>query len=250
MERRACRCADRRAPASRGSGPACHLQTNCPGKTYAILEARDRMRRHLGPVPLSRDPLGLRHVHAGLLVPAVARGEVDRRRTRRSSATSATPRASTGSSAGFASTTASCGRTGRAEDARWTRRSPNVRPGETLELTCGFLFMCSGYYRYDEGYTPELRRDRASFSGRIVHPQHWTDDVDYEGKRVVVIGSGATAVTLVPALAAASRARDDAPALAELRGLAPGRGPDRRVAPPAAPGPPRLRARALEERAC
>ena len=60
--------------------------------------------------------------------------------------------------------------------------------------------MCSGYYRYDEGYTPEFE-GAERFRGRIVHPQFWTDDVDYEGKRVVVIGSGATAVTLVPALA-------------------------------------------------
>jgi cation diffusion facilitator CzcD-associated flavoprotein CzcO len=60
--------------------------------------------------------------------------------------------------------------------------------------------MCSGYYRYDEGYTPELPGSER-FQGRIVHPQHWTDDIDYEGKRAIVIGSGATAVTLVPAMA-------------------------------------------------
>jgi cation diffusion facilitator CzcD-associated flavoprotein CzcO len=71
---------------------------------------------------------------------------------------------------------------------------------ETVQLTCNFILMCSGYYRYDEGYTPEFEgMDR--FKGRIVHPQFWSDDVDYEDKRVVVIGSGATAVTLVPALA-------------------------------------------------
>jgi cation diffusion facilitator CzcD-associated flavoprotein CzcO len=67
-------------------------------------------------------------------------------------------------------------------------------------MTCGFLFTCTGYYRYDEGYTPDFPGlDR--FGGQVVHPQHWSDDVDYAGKRVVVIGSGATAVTLVPALA-------------------------------------------------
>jgi cation diffusion facilitator CzcD-associated flavoprotein CzcO len=60
--------------------------------------------------------------------------------------------------------------------------------------------MCSGYYRYDEGYTPHFEGTER-FTGRIVHPQHWSDEVDYAGKRVVVIGSGATAVTLVPALA-------------------------------------------------
>ena len=72
--------------------------------------------------------------------------------------------------------------------------------GETAQLTCGFLFICTGYYGYDEGYTPEFAGvDR--FRGEIVHPQIWPEDVDYAGKRVVVIGSGATAVTLIPALA-------------------------------------------------
>ena len=60
--------------------------------------------------------------------------------------------------------------------------------------------MCSGYYRYDEGYTPEFPGTER-FAGRIVHPQRWTEDIDYAGKRVVVIGSGATAVTLVPSMA-------------------------------------------------
>ena len=69
-----------------------------------------------------------------------------------------------------------------------------------MRLTCGFLFMCSGYYRYDEGYTPEFAGTER-FAGQIVHPQHWPEDIDYAGKRVVVIGSGATAVTLVPAMA-------------------------------------------------
>jgi cation diffusion facilitator CzcD-associated flavoprotein CzcO len=69
-----------------------------------------------------------------------------------------------------------------------------------VRLTCGFLFMCSGYYRYDEGYTPQFAGTER-FSGRIVHPQHWPDDITYAGKRVVVIGSGATAVTLLPAMA-------------------------------------------------
>ena len=67
-----------------GIGAAYHLQQNCPGKTYAILEGRDSHRRHLGSVPLSRHPLGLRHVHAGLFVPAVDGGEGHRRRAARS----------------------------------------------------------------------------------------------------------------------------------------------------------------------
>jgi monooxygenase len=68
-------------------------------------------------------------------------------------------------------------------------------------FTCNFLFMCSGYYRYASGYTPEFAGSER-FQGRIVHPQQWPNDLNYAGKRVVVIGSGATAVTLVPAMAA------------------------------------------------
>jgi cation diffusion facilitator CzcD-associated flavoprotein CzcO len=70
----------------------------------------------------------------------------------------------------------------------------------TSQLTCSFLFMCSGYYRYDEGYRPDFP-GVDQFQGQVVHPQHWPEDLDYAGKRVVVIGSGATAVTLVPAMA-------------------------------------------------
>src|SRR5204863_361389 len=71
---------------------------------------------------------------------------------------------------------------------------------ETVRFTCNFLFMCTGYYKYEEGYTPEFAGS-ADFAGRIVHPQKWPEDLDYAGKKVVVIGSGATAVTLVPEMA-------------------------------------------------
>ena len=71
---------------------------------------------------------------------------------------------------------------------------------EIVRFTCNFLFMCSGYYKYEEGYTPEFAGSQ-EFAGRIVHPQKWPEDIDYAGKRVVVIGSGATAVTLVPEMA-------------------------------------------------
>jgi monooxygenase len=86
------------------------------------------------------------------------------------------------------------------DDARWNITAQRTDTGETVELTCGFLFSCSGYYRYDHGYLPDFAgMDR--FAGTIVHPQAWPDDLDYAGKRVVVIGSGATAVTLVPSMA-------------------------------------------------
>ena len=73
------------------------------------------------------------------------------------------------------------------------------RGGEQTQINCGFLLACSGYYNYDEGYSPEFA-GRDDFGGTIVHPQHWPEDLDYQGKKVVVIGSGATAVTLIPAL--------------------------------------------------
>jgi monooxygenase len=72
--------------------------------------------------------------------------------------------------------------------------------GEVRRFTCGFLFLCSGYFDYARGYRPGWL-DESAFCGRIVHPQHWPEDLDVAGKRIVVIGSGATAVTLVPALA-------------------------------------------------
>ena len=85
-------------------------------------------------------------------------------------------------------------------DARWHIEAERTDTGEAVELTAGFVFSCSGYYRYDHGYTPEFEGlDR--FTGQVIHPQEWPEDLDYAGKRVVVIGSGATAVTLIPSLA-------------------------------------------------
>jgi monooxygenase len=87
------------------------------------------------------------------------------------------------------------------EQARWTVDVERTDTGERTTLTCGWLFCAGGYYRYDEGFTPHFE-GRERFAGQIVHPQAWPEDLDYAGKQVVVIGSGATAVTLVPALAA------------------------------------------------
>ena len=87
----------------------------------------------------------------------------------------------------------------RSEDARWTL-DVTAEGGETLRLSCNFLFLCAGYYEYAEGYMPGWP-GMERFAGRIVHPQKWPEDLRYAGKRVVVIGSGATAVTLVPAMA-------------------------------------------------
>jgi cation diffusion facilitator CzcD-associated flavoprotein CzcO len=86
-------------------------------------------------------------------------------------------------------------------DNRWTIAATRSDTGEGVRFTAKFLWMCQGYYRHDEGYTPAWP-GMARFAGRIVHPQNWPADLDYAGKKVVVIGSGATAATLIPAIAA------------------------------------------------
>ena len=87
------------------------------------------------------------------------------------------------------------------EDSRWTIEATRTDTGESLRFTANFLWMCQGYYRHSEGYTPEWP-GMEEFQGEIVHPQTWPEDLDYAGKQVVVIGSGATTATLVPAIAA------------------------------------------------
>ena len=83
----------------------------------------------------------------------------------------------------------------------WTLVATDEATGETQEFTCNFLWMCQGYYRHSEGYTPEWPgMDR--YKGTIVHPQTWPEDLDYTGKKVLCIGSGATTATVVPAIAA------------------------------------------------
>ena len=211
-----------------GIGAACHLQARLPGQDLRDPRGARRDRRHLGPVPLSR---------ASARTPTCSRSatrfrpwdgrEGDRRRRRRSCSyireTAARVRHRRARSA---STTGSCAPSGRRDDARWTvdgRAHRHRRDGRSSPAaSCS---SCTGYYRYDEGYTPEFAGIER-FGGQIVHPQHWPEDLDYAGKRVVVIGSGATAVTLVPALAERRRARDDAAALAELhRRRCPARDP-------------------------
>lgn len=85
-------------------------------------------------------------------------------------------------------------------DACWTVDVLQGAKQEPIQMQCNFLLMCSGYYRYDQGYLPAFE-GMADFKGRIVHPQHWTPEVQWAGKKVVLVGSGATAVTLLPELA-------------------------------------------------
>src|SRR4030095_9142297 len=93
------------------------------------------------------------------------------------------------------------------EDSAWTVEAERAATGETARLAANFVLraaifvlMCAGYSSYERGYTPEFE-DQERFAGTIVHPQQWPEDLDYRGKKVVVIGSGATAMTLVPAMA-------------------------------------------------
>jgi monooxygenase len=181
-----------------GIGAGCHLQANCPGKSYAILEARERIG---GTWDLFRYP-GIRSdsdmytlgysFRPWREAKSIADGPSILNYVRE-----------TASDHGVDQKVRFGHRVVRAEwsspDARWTVEATRG-DGETVRLTCGFLLMCSGYYRYDEGYTPDFEGTER-FGGEIVHPQFWSDDVDYAGKRVVVIGSGATAVTLIPAIA-------------------------------------------------
>ena len=89
-------------------------------------------------------------------------------------------------------------------DARWVVTLRRASTGAEVQISCEFLYCAAGYYDYDEGYTPHFE-GRDEFWGAIVHPQHWPEDLDYADKRVVVIGSGATAITLIPALAQSAK---------------------------------------------
>jgi len=180
-----------------GIGAAHHLRTAFPGRTYVILEARDVMG---GTWDLFRFPgvrsdsdmqtLGYRF-RPWTGAKAIADGPSILRYLR-----------DTATEAGIDQHVRCQHRVTRvswsATDARWTVQA--THDTETMVLTCSFLLVCSGYYRYDHGYQAALP-GIGDFRGQVVHPQQWPEHLDYAGKRVVVIGSGATAVTLVPAMA-------------------------------------------------
>jgi cation diffusion facilitator CzcD-associated flavoprotein CzcO len=182
-----------------GIGAACHLQTDCPGKSYAILEGRERSG---GTWDLFQYPgirsdsdmftLGYRF-KPWTEAKAIADGPSILSYIRE-----------TAREHGVEDHIRYSRRVVRADwssaETRWTVEVERTDTGETEQLTCSFLFGCTGYYDYAEGYTPQFEGTER-FSGEIVHPQHWPEQLDYSGKRVVVIGSGATAVTLVPSMA-------------------------------------------------
>jgi monooxygenase len=181
-----------------GIGAAYHLQTECPAKSFAILEGRNASG---GTWDLFRYPgirsdsdmftLGYRF-RPWREAKAIADGPSILKYVRDAAHEYGIDRKIR---YGHQVTRASWS----TQDARWIVDATNP-DGKTIQFGCNFLYMCSGYYDYSEGYMPGWP-SMERFRGRIVHPQKWPEDLEYEGKRIVVIGSGATAVTLVPALA-------------------------------------------------
>lgn len=181
-----------------GIGAARHLRDKCPGKRFAILEGRDTIG---GTWDLFRYP-GIRSdsdmytlgynfkpwtepqviadgQHIRNYIQETAReGDIDNKiRFGHKVVSSAWS----------------------SETATWTVKVLKSATGETVTLTCNWLMMCSGYYNYEEGFTPDFQ-GREAFKGQVIHPQFWPENLDYTGKRVVVIGSGATAITLIPSM--------------------------------------------------
>ncbi len=180
-----------------GIGAAYHLQTECPNKSYAVLEGRERsggtwdLFRYPG-IRSDSDMYTLGYVFKPWTdAKAIADGPAILKYVRETAREHGIDQKiryqHRVKSASWSSA-----------KARWTVEVE--RPEGSTHIDCSFLFFATGYYDYDKGYTPELK-GRERFQGRIVHPQHWTPDIEYAGKRVIVIGSGATAVTLVPSLA-------------------------------------------------
>lgn len=182
-----------------GIGSARHLQRHCPDRSFTLLESRDTLggtwdlfrypgirsdsdmytlgysfKPWLETKSLADGPSILNYLREAASETGVDRHIRYRHRVR---------------SAAWSS-----------ESATWCVVVEQTDTGALLEMCCSFLLMCSGYYDYAQGYTPEFE-DSDKFTGRLFHAQHWPEDLDYRGKKVVVIGSGATAVTLVPELA-------------------------------------------------
>jgi cation diffusion facilitator CzcD-associated flavoprotein CzcO len=182
-----------------GIGAAHHLQQKCPGRSYAIFEARDAIG---GTWDLFRYP-GIRSDSDMYTLgysfrpwenaKAIADGPSILEYVR-----------DTARQGGIEQRIRYGHRVTRAEwssdDARWTVSAEVGGGSDVVKISCSFVYVCSGYYRYDQGYIPEFEGIER-FAGEVIHPQHWPENLEYAGKRVVVIGSGATAVTLVPAMA-------------------------------------------------
>jgi cation diffusion facilitator CzcD-associated flavoprotein CzcO len=170
-----------------GIGAACHLRRLCPQKSFAILEARDAIG---GTWDLFRYP-GVRSDSDMFTLGYSFRAWEDAKTIADGPSILDYVR-ETASAYGVDETVRFGLRATRAEwstaDARWTVEAQRGKTEETVLLTCGFLYACTGYFRYDEPYTPRLP-GRERFRGPVVHPQHWPEDLDWHEKRVVVIGS-------------------------------------------------------------
>ncbi|MFO0606980.1 MAG: NAD(P)/FAD-dependent oxidoreductase [Polyangiales bacterium] len=182
-----------------GVGAAWHLQDKLPHKTYAILEGRERMG---GTWDLFRYP-GIRSDSDMYTLGYSFRPWTQAKAIADGPSILAYIR-DTAREAGIDRKVRYGHRVERASwssaDARWTLEVRESATGELRRFTCSFVFACAGYYDYEAGHAPAFA-GRERFRGTVVHPQHWPERLDYEGKRVVVVGSGATAMTLVPELA-------------------------------------------------
>ncbi|HEX4564119.1 MAG TPA: NAD(P)/FAD-dependent oxidoreductase, partial [Solirubrobacteraceae bacterium] len=182
-----------------GIGAAYHLKTRLPGKTFAILEAREAIG---GTWDLFRYP-GIRsdsdlHTFAYEFKPWTSDNAIAGADEILAYLRETVEENGLGEHIRFGHRVLAADWS--SADGLWTVRGELAGSGEAFELTCNFLFSASGYYDYESGYKPAFEGSD-SFAGTIVHPQEWPEDLDYAGKRVVVIGSGATAVTLIPAMA-------------------------------------------------
>jgi cation diffusion facilitator CzcD-associated flavoprotein CzcO len=182
-----------------GIGAAVHLQRDCPDRTYAILEGRATSG---GTWDLFRYP-GIRsdsdmYTLGYVFKPwreakAIADGPSILKYIRDTASEYGVERR-------IRYHHRVLGASWSSEEARWTVKAERGEAREPVSITCNFLLACTGYYNYARGYVPEFA-GVADYGGRIVYPQFWPEDLDYAGKRVVVIGSGATAVTIVPEMA-------------------------------------------------
>lgn len=182
-----------------GIGMACHLQKDCPDKSYAILERRDAIGGtwDLFKYPGIRSDSDMFSFGFGFRPWQEPKVLADGPSIREYVAETAREyNVEEKIRFGLKITQAAWS----SADACWTVTAEREASGEMQKTTCNFLILGTGYYRYDEGYMPEFP-GMDEFQGELIHPQHWPEKLDYNSKRVVVIGSGATAMTLVPAMA-------------------------------------------------
>ncbi|WP_299071848.1 NAD(P)/FAD-dependent oxidoreductase, partial [uncultured Paraglaciecola sp.] len=182
-----------------GIGAAFHLQKNCPNQSYAIVEARSAVG---GTWDLFRYP-GIRsdsdmytfgfNFKPWRSAKAISPGEDIRAYITEAASENGIDKHILFEHKVVAANWVSA-------TARWHTTIHDLKTGEYCVYVSKFFYSCAGYYNYDNGYTPDFK-GAENFKGTIIHPQHWPKDLDYSGKNVVVIGSGATAVTLVPTLA-------------------------------------------------